>query len=180
MRSCLVRQHIFGDIGELVVLDIAIGNSSTIPIGGEATTNCSDEDQADLVPASLQSYALVSTARLSYFTAIVDEELAIDIHLVEVRRENIDTILGDLHIAITDDGLRLDLCHMILDDIGTKILRTLSETFGPVRHTDEIRSLIVVPNRGLRSQTWLEVSNGSCRSKSLLLKGDLTYGARLT
>ena len=142
-------QHIFGDVGELVVLDIAIGNSSTIPIGGEATTNCSDEDQADLVPASLQSYALVSTAGLSYFTAVVDEELAIDVHLVEVRREDIDTILGNLHIAITDDSLRLDLCHVVLDDIWTKILRTLSNTLRPVRHTDKISSLVIVSNRGL-------------------------------
>ena len=173
-------QHVFGDVGELIVLDIAIGNSSTIPIGGEATTNCSDEDQADLVPASLQSYALVSTARLSYFTAIVDEELAINIHLIKVRREDIDTIFGNLHIAITDDSLRLDLCHVILNDVRTKVLRTLSETLSPVRHTDKISSLVVVSNRGLRSQTWLEVSNGSCRSKSLLLKGNLTYGACLT
>ena len=132
------------------------------------------------MPASLQSHALIATAGLSYFTAIVDEELAINIHLVEVRREDIDTILGDLHVAITDDGLGLDLCHVVLDDIWTKILRTLSNTLRPVRHTDEIRSLVVVSNRGLRSQTWLEVSNGSCRSKSLLLKGNLTYGACLT
>ena len=132
------------------------------------------------MPASLQSYALIATARLSYFTAIVDEELAIDIHLIKVRREDIDTILGNLHIAITDDSLRLDLCHVILNDVRTKVLRTLSETLSPVRHTDKISSLVVVSNRGLRSQTWLEVSNGSCRSKSLLLKGNLTYGACLT
>ena len=105
-----MRQHVFGDIGELVVLDIAVGNSSTIPICGEATTDSTDEDQADLVPTSLQSHALIATAGLSYLTAIIDEELAIDIHLVEVRREDIDSILGDLHVAITDDGLRLDLC----------------------------------------------------------------------
>ena len=132
------------------------------------------------MPASLQSYALIATAGLGDFTAVVDKELTIDIHLVEVRGEDIDTILGDLHVAITDDGLRLDLRHVVLDDVRTKILRTLSDTLRPVRHSDEIRSLVVVSNRGLRSQTWLEVSNGSCRSKGLLLKGDLTYGARLT
>ena len=59
-------------------------------------------------------------------------------------------------------------------------MRTLGDTLSPVHHTDKISSLVVVSNRGLRSQTWLEVSNGSCRSKSLLLKGNLTYGACLT
>ena len=75
-------QHIFGDVRELIVLDIAVRDTSAIPIGGEATTYSTDEDQTDLVPSSLESYALISAAELSYFTAIVDKDLAIDIELI--------------------------------------------------------------------------------------------------
>ena len=90
------------------------------------------------MPSSLKGYTLVTTAELSYLATIVHEELPVDIELVEVRGEDIDSVGGDLHIALADDGLRLDLVHMVLDHVGTKVLRALSYTLGPVHHTEQV------------------------------------------
>ena len=64
----LVSKHISCDVGELAVLDVAEGNSTAIPIGWEATTYCTNEDEANLVPASLECSTLVMSAELGRFT----------------------------------------------------------------------------------------------------------------
>ena len=88
-------------------------------------------------------------AKLRYLVRIVDEELSIEIHLIEVGGEDVASILRDLDIALSDDGLALDLIHVIGYSVGTELLSRQGYTLYPVGHTCELRGSIVVADRGL-------------------------------
>ena len=119
------------------------------------------------------------TAELGRLARVVDEELTVEVHLVKVGGEDIATICGDLDIALADDGLALDLVHVVVQPIGTQLLRGLDDALRPVGRGGEVSRTVVVADGGLGAQAGRGRGEFDGGREALLVEGDGAYAAQL-